>query len=565
MHTSKTSSNSETPQKGTPHALQQPKTIATDSTSAYSPIQSNRNPKERSPKVAERRSPRSPASERKHSSRVSELESQVSQLQEDLKKTKDKLTSAKSWKKQAQQEDEDAQKHINALCLKLEASQQQIIAHSCSNETNEDNQHTELSRNQKLTWESDLASAREEIENLKLEIEMVIRSEAEQKNYAESTNIQLQNLKGNLTETLTLVENMKVELQDCKEKEARAKGIVNETLQQLEVAKATVESLRSEHMKASEAYNSVVSELEQSKTRVKQLEGLVSKLKDHFSLNLKEQKMQVHHDCGEANELEKVQSLEDLKSACELMERMKPNSSCQKEAELVMKLKRAEARIEELGVNLIDKETDLQGIVEENERLKLKLENNLSFERESKLEQELKRLMKELSDLKACSVNKEMELHSVLEENQCLKLEIEKRNENANKSNGQLDAAREAEREAMLKVSILMEEVEKSKSRANRVAEQLEAVQASGAEMEGELRRLKVQSDQWRKAAEAAVAMLSLGTNKEFMDRKGSYDRCYNPGKMGSPYGDDGDDDLMKKKNGNVLKKFGGLWKKPQK
>ncbi|KAK4764762.1 hypothetical protein SAY86_025852 [Trapa natans] len=404
-------------------------------------------------------------------------------------------------------------------------------------------------------------------------------------------NIQLQNLKGNLTETLSLVENMKVELHDCRETEARANGIVNETLQQLEAAKVTVETLRSEQMKVSEAYNSVVSELEQSKTTVKQLEGFASKLRDVVSLNLQEQETQELPDCGEANELEeefnclkalaqrmrgelenaerehneeKIRSVDGLKSSCELMEQMLPNSGL-KEAQLVMGLEKAGARIEELRVNLIDNETDMQRIVKENERLKLKLQSNLFPERESTLEQELKKLMMELSDLKACSVDKEMELHSVLEENQSLKLEIEKRDENVNISNGQLEAAREAEREAMMKVNILMEEVEKYKSSAMRVAEQLEVVQASGAEMEGELRRLKVQSDQWRKAAEAAVAMLSLGTNKEFMDRKGSYDSCYNPGKTGSQFGDDGDDDLMKKKNGNMLKKFGGLWKKPQK
>ena len=82
------------------------------------------------------------------------------------------------------------------------------------------------------------------------------------------------------------------------------------------------------------------------------------------------------------------------------------------------------------------------------------------------------------------------------------------------------------------------------------------------------MRRLRVQSDQWRKAAEAAAAMLS-GAGDKILDRAGSLD--YNsPGpapKFGSIFGDDAapedDDDLLKMKNGNVLKKIGVLWKKP--
>ncbi|KAL7180369.1 hypothetical protein ACSBR1_043549 [Camellia fascicularis] len=77
--------------------------------------------------------------------------------------------------------------------------------------------------------------------------------------------------------------------------------------------------------------------------------------------------------------------------------------------------------------------------------------------------------------------------------------------------------------------------------------------------MEAELRRLKVQSHQWRKAAEAAAAMLSTGNNGKFMERIGSLDSNYNPamGKIGSPDSDDVIDDFIKKKNGNVLRKIG--------
>lgn len=502
-------------------------------------------------------------------------------------KDRGKLTSSESWKKQAQQEAEEAKNHNITISLILEESRHQILAVSSSKETRID-KFTESSQDQKLTWESDLASARGEIERLKLELDMVAKSEAEQKRSAESTVIEIQNLKGNLAETLSFVENMKMELKDCKGSEAQAKGVVNKTLQQLGTAKATVEALRLEGVKASEAYKSVISELEQSKARLKLLEGHVSKLEADLSQHLQEQKngllsgeeadafdeeliflkaeveglrTELENAEKKHNE-EKVKGMEELKIARELMEQMIFNSGL-REAELSTELEKAKCRIEELKANLMNKETELQGIVEENVGLSLRLNTNFSLERESKLETELKKLREEFSELKASLMDKENELQSVLQENESLKIEIE-RSGSAVESNSEFEVVREAEREAAMKVTILIEEVEKSKDRAARVTKQLEVAQASGAEMEAELRRLKVQADQWRKAAEAALAMLSIGTNRKFMDRTGSLDSCYSPGRMGSPYGDD---DLMKKKNGNVLlNKFGGvLWKKQKK
>ncbi|WVZ11242.1 hypothetical protein V8G54_015772 [Vigna mungo] len=107
-------------------------------------------------------------------------------------------------------------------------------------------------------------------------------------------------------------------------------------------------------------------------------------------------------------------------------------------------------------------------------------------------------------------------------------------------------------------LGIVMEEADRSNKKAARVAEQLEA---ANLEMETELRRLKVQSDQWRKAAEAAAAMLSSGNNGKLTERTVSMDNNYKC----SPYAEDSDDDFQRKKNGNMLKKFGVLWKKPQK
>ncbi|CAN1274887.1 Interactor of constitutive active ROPs 3 [Linum perenne] len=111
-----------------------------------------------------------------------------------------------------------------------------------------------------------------------------------------------------------------------------------------------------------------------------------------------------------------------------------------------------------------------------------------------------------------------------------------------------------------MKLGYITEEADKSSRRAARVTEQLDASQAANSEMEAELRRLKVQADQWRKAAEAAASMLSTGNNN---GNSNNVNYTTIAGAMvGSPFSEDMDDDSMKKKNGNVLKKIGVFWKK---
>ncbi|KAF8039783.1 hypothetical protein BT93_B2100 [Corymbia citriodora subsp. variegata] len=610
------------PQRVSPRAVRQLKTTTSEADSATSSNQSTRTPKERSPKVVDRRSPRSPLSEKKRPPRILELESQISQLQEELKKTKDQLNFSESCKNKALQDAEESKKQLCDLSSKLDGSQERILELSASEESHvTEFQRASEEREQALQSELEviqkqqsfdsaaLASAVDEIQRLKTELEMVAQSEVAQRKHTESANMELQSLKGNLAETLSLVENMKTQLKDCKESEAQAQALVNETLLQLGTAKATVEALRLGGMKAVEVYNSITSELDQSKERVKLLEGLVSKhetdlahaggskipsLSDDKDLELEAGQRQ---ETKEANQLEEelstlryeirhlrsaleaaeskhredqAESTVQIKSAYELMEQIKSATSA-REAALEAELNKARAYIEDLKAHLMDKETELQGVLEENEGLSLKLENTLSLQKEFALERELKKLREELSEVKANRMDKETELQHISEENETMKLELKKRETDKAKMKdevvAQVEAARAAEREALTKLSFMMEEAEKSNRRAARVTEQLEAAQATSTEMEGELRRLKVQSDQWRKAAEAAAAMLSTGNNGKFIDRTGSLDSSYNPvtGRMSSPYAEDMDDDMLKKKNGNMLKKIGVLWKKPQK
>ncbi|XVF69375.1 hypothetical protein PTKIN_Ptkin11bG0076400 [Pterospermum kingtungense] len=615
----------EVPQRVSPRPVRQPKPTSLDTEAVSTSNPANRTSKEKSPKVVERRSPRSPVSEKKRPSRISELEAHVSQLKEELKKAKDQLSSSESCKKQAQQDAKESKKQLLDVSAKLEESQKQHLELSASDETCAVELHN-ISLERDQGWQSELEAIRRqqsldsaalalsvnEIQRLKDQLEMVAESEAAQTKKAELAHLELQSLKENLAETLSLVANMKNQLKDSRESEAHAQGLANETLLQLEAAKKTVEALRLEGKKAVEAYNCISSDLEQSRERVSSPEGLVNKRKvglglidGNGSLLLEsdgdciivehqaresEKPQEPHQLEAEISSLksevarlrsaletaetkcheEQIRSTLQMKSAHELVEQIKSEASS-RQVELLADLEKANFDMAELKANLMDKETELQGISEENKELHMKLEKNLSRQRQSEVENELKALKEAVVDLKANMMDKETELQNISEENELLRLEISKRQMDKGKSNdkvaAELEVARSAEQEAILKLGLAMEEAEKNNRRAARVAEQLEAAQIANFEMEAELRRIKVQSDQWRKAAEAAAAMLSTGNNGKFMERTGSLDSNYNPvlGKDCSPYAEDMDDDLLKKKNGNMLKKMGFLWKKPQK
>lgn len=619
MQTPKTrSGSSEAPQKVSPRTVRQLRTTALDADSVSSLSQPNKISKERSPKVTDRRSPRSPVPERKRPSRISELESQISHLQEDLKKVRDQLILSESCKKQAQQDAEESKEQILALSEKLEDSQKQLRELSATGETrvtelqeiteeHDSERQSELEASQKqLSADSAaLASVTNEIQQLKVQLEWVANCESAQNQPAESAYVELLNLKQNLSQTLSLVENMKTQLRNCKESD-QAQALVNETLLQLEAAKRTVELLSTDAAKAVDVYNSIAIELDQSRARVNSLEALVvSKLEadlvgnegvhsgnlvdDHkfvqrpemlkegedpnqveaeiWSLKSEVERLRYAIETAETkHQEEQLRSTVQISNAYESMEQIKFESS-QRECQLEAELKRKKADIEELKANLMDKETELQGIVEENENLNLKLEESMSSKKENELKRELQRLDECVAQLKADLMDKETTLQSISEENEMLKLEMKKRFSDGGKAReevaAELESAKAAEREAVVKLGIAMEEADKSNRKAARVAEQLAAAQAANLEMEAELRKLKVQSDQWRKAAEAAAAMLSAGNNNgKLTDRTLSLDNNYKC----SPYAEDiDDDDFQRKKNGNMLKKIGVLWKKPHK
>ncbi|XP_012468332.1 interactor of constitutive active ROPs 2, chloroplastic isoform X1 [Gossypium raimondii] len=560
----------------TPQTARQLKIPGANSGSVSSPNTASKASKDRSPKVTERKALKSPVSEKNGLSRVTELEAQLDQLQGDLKKTKDQLTASESWKRLALQEAEAAKKEVLIMSAKLEESERQLMEISAS----EDDRVEELrkiSKDRDRAWQSELeavqkhhsmdsaalVSAVTEIQKLKVQLEKVYESESIQTKHAESAHAEIRNMKIELTETLSLVEKLKSELTDCRESEARGLELVSETRMQLEVANKTIEKLRSDATKETEVYNMLLLELEQSKGRVKSLEGLVSKLqvelvgngciKDPEQQNeeneeIKRVKTELNFAKLEISQLrsaldeaevryqeEYIKSTLKIRCAYEQVECIKSESS-QKEAKLEAELTRTKANVEELR--------------SQNEGL-----------RESELAAELKKLEFDLKELKDNLTVKETELNTITEQNKMLKREIESKTKSDEPVVVLLEASKAAERAALMKVGYLTEETDKSNRRAARLTEELESAQAANTEMEAELKRLKVQANQWRKAAEAATAMLS--NNGKYSDKTIPFDIA-----IGSPkwenIDDDDDDDPLKKKN-NMLRKIGVLWKKGQK
>lgn len=596
MQTPKSRNVTEVPRRTSPAAPKTARKLKTPGSDA-----ATRTPKERSPKVVVRRSPRSPVSEKKHPTKDSDLETQLAQLQEELKKVKDQLNSSESLKRRAQLEAEEAKKQLTAMSDQLEESEKQLLELSDSEEARI-MELRKLSQDRDRAWESELeavqkqhefdsaalASAMNEIQKLKIQLERVADSEANQARHAESAYAEIQSLRVELMETLTLVEKLRNQLNDSKESEACALEEVSKAQMQLEVAKMTEDTLRSEGLKAMEACRSLSLELEQSNNRVATLEELVSELQSAQSIDsaqengvnveAEELKTELNNLQVEVSQLraalevsetryqeEYIQSTLQIRNAYELVEQSK-SESIQREAEWEAKLKAAKSDLEELKEKLMSKEAMLRNISDENKELNMQVEKIQSADRESALDAVLKESESTLGVLRASLLDKETELQSIKEENEILNSEIKKRETEGSKVNDEAlalaEAARTAEKEALMKLGYLTEEADNSIRKAARVTEQLDAAQNANSEMEAELRRLKVQADQWRKAAEAAAAMLSTGNNGKYAERTSSLD--YHT-KLDSPLSEDTDDDSPKKKNGNMLKKFGVLLKKGQK
>ncbi|KAL0922463.1 hypothetical protein M5K25_006451 [Dendrobium thyrsiflorum] len=288
---------------------------------------------------------------------------------------------------------------------------------------------------------------------------------------------------------------------------------------QLEAAKLELQVVKEEIMEKNSAIerlniqiaerkgsNETQLQLEKSKARVNELEDMVKKLQAEQLTRF-----------GQKGEQENNNLLS--LSANKLMDNQKTVSS-QTESKLESDLKEAKAEIANLKSKLVNKEADLRSISHMNKKLNDEIRaqvNQVEAEFSSKITQ----AAIDISELKVRLAEKDVELEKLSEENNLIKIDTEKKD--------------------------------------------MEGITSYEAEMEAELRRVKLHSNQWRKAAETAAAILMSGSNGRVIERTGSLDPQYfYDGKnlMHSSNFDEIGGDPPRSKNHNVLTMIGGFWKK---
>ncbi|KAI4318890.1 hypothetical protein MLD38_032547 [Melastoma candidum] len=476
--------------------------------STNSPGNAARKPKGKALRPIDHRSPRGISSP------------EIIRLQEELRNVKSELICSESEKTRAQMEAAEARRQLAAVLNQLNETRSRLSDLSDSEDARVQ-ELRKISLERDKAWQSELeavqkqksldsaalVSARNEIKKLKLQLGRVAESEANQAKHAESAYHELRNIREELSETLVLVENLRNELSESRESEARALEMAGNTQRLLDIANVTAETLHSESMKVKEDLDVMSYELERSKARETELEAIVRHLQE--KLNQRQKDGYHDHIFGDSETDQLKFAVETSEIGCDASKHLKS----------MLPINAANAPIpptnrEEFPAFPKDDSKEVRKLTEENELLKEKLK---------KQEMEMKVASKDASAL--------------------------------------LDIARSAKEEALTKLGHTTEEANRNRERAALVTELLEAARAENTEMMEELRRLKVQLDQWRKAAELAAAMVS-GTN----DGKATEIRGSAAYVRFSP--DDNEDDNKdsdgspKRSNGNVLKKIGVMWKK---
>ncbi|RLN23498.1 interactor of constitutive active ROPs 2, chloroplastic-like isoform X1 [Panicum miliaceum] len=461
-----------------------------------------------SPKV-DRRSAMSAEREKRRppTTKLSELESQLSQLQDELKKTKEQLHSSEVSRKRALQEADDARAQAAAASAQVRNSEAQLAELSSAEEARL-LELRRLSQERDRSWQSELEALQKQhaADSAALAVAMgeVHRLRVQLAAAARADRRQ------DVVEALATIDELRVKLKASEEAEAQARAMHEECKQQLEASRATIDSLLTDGSKLMDSFSLVVKELEESRAKVKALEEEVAEASSRIASE--------HCNCSgsEAAELrseleaaearyqeEKILSTVETQCAYELMDQIKTESDL-RHGKLAAALESAKSEVIFLKASLFDKESELRRALDANKKLQAEARTDSSAD-----------ALKE-------------QLQGALQENGQLKQELRQY------------------------------ESEKG-SAAARAPEADAAEAAKKGEMETELRRLRVQAEQWRKAAETAMALLTVGKggNGKVVERSESLE--------GGKYAglcEDLDDDAAARKNGNVLRRISGMWRK---
>jgi regulator of replication initiation timing len=157
----------------------------------------------------------------------------------------------------------------------------------------------------------------------------------------------------------------------------------------------------------------------------------------------------------------------------------------------------------------------------------------------------------EVLELKAKLAEKDAEIAALAAEN----AELKKRSGEA------AEAAKMVEEDAAAKAAQAERDLKDGAAREARTGEQLRASEAAREALDAELRRLRVQTEQWRKAAEAAAAV--LGGDNHLTGLAGSGNGNGNGWGDPATMPDDGDDEgFGGKRKGAGIRVLSDLWRK---
>ncbi|KAF8775406.1 hypothetical protein HU200_004826 [Digitaria exilis] len=468
-----------------------------------------------SPKV-DRRTAMSAEREKRRppTTKLSELESQLSQLQDELKKAKEQLHSSELSRKRALQEVDDARAQAAAASVQVRNSEAQLAELSSAEEARL-LELRRLSQERDRSWQSELeamqkqhaadsaalAAAMGEVHRLRVQLAAASRADRRQ----------------DVVEALATIDELRVKLKASEQAEAQARAMHEECKQQLEASRATIDSLLTDGSKLMDSFGLVVKELEESRAKVKALEEEIAEASsravpvvEHCNCSGSEVVAELRSELEVAEaryQEEKILSTVETQCAYELMDQIKTESDL-RHGKLAAALESAKSEVIFLKANLFDKESELRRAMDANKKLQAEARTDTSAD-----------ALKE-------------QLQGALQEN------------------------------GQLREELRQYEAEKGSATARTTAAEADAAEAAAkkGEMETELRRLRVQAEQWRKAAETAMALLTVGKgggNGKVVERSESWE--------GGKYAglcEDLDDDAAARKNGNVLRRISGMWKK---
>ncbi|CAD6342299.1 unnamed protein product [Miscanthus lutarioriparius] len=322
-----------------------------------------------------------------------------------------------------------------------------------------------------------LAAAMGEVHRLRVQLAAAARADRRQ----------------DMVEALATIDELRVKLKASEEAEAQARAMHEECKQQLEASRATIDSLLTDGSKLMDSFSLVVKELEESRAKVKALEDEIAETSskaasDRCNCSGSESEaaeLRAELEAAEARyQEEKILSTVETQCAYELMDQIKTEPGL-RHGKLAAALEGAKSEVIFLKASLLDEARSdgciISSLLHEaadwfiSEKNIILVRNSRSFT---------------TSHAQTNRLNNKLEAETRTDSSADA---LKKQLQGALHENGQL------------KQELHQYESEKGSATA-RTAEA-----AKKGEMETELRRLRVQAEQWRKAAETAMALLTVG------------------------------------------------------